>query len=246
MNEMIENSKQMRAVTISREYGSGGGEIASRLAKRLGWQLLDHALIERVASELATSPEEAEVHDEHVEGALTRALTSMQYLYPDGLANLPPEAFLSDEAYWKTMNRVIKTAVGRDHTVIVGRGAQVLLANRPDVLHVRIIAPLEQRVRYVMQREEVNQATATSRIHRKDRDRARYLEAEYHRKPEDASLYDLVLKTSFLDFDSAVALICLALHSKARRLAAGPNETQPAEEWLRYPGPLLDFHPSAN
>src|SRR5260370_24801370 len=62
-------------VTISREYGSGGGEIASRLARRLEWNLIDHAIVERVASEIGTSREEAAVHDEHAEGALTRALT---------------------------------------------------------------------------------------------------------------------------------------------------------------------------
>src|SRR2546425_378420 len=63
MNEDIDSINRMRAVTISREYGSGGGEIATRLAKRLGWQLVDHALVERVAREIGTSQEEAEVEE---------------------------------------------------------------------------------------------------------------------------------------------------------------------------------------
>jgi CMP/dCMP kinase len=246
MNETIESIKQMSAVTISREYGSGGGEIASRLAKRLRWQLLDHALVERVASTLGTSQEEAEIHDEHVEGVLTRVLTCMQYLYPAMLASLPPEAFLSDEAYRDTVNRLVKAAALRGHMVIVGRGAQLLLANRPDVLHVRVIAPLEQRIAYVMQREEVNRARAVARIHRKDHDRAKYLEAEYHRKPEDASLYDLVLRASFLDLESAVDIICLALQHKARRLFASSSSAQHLAGLSPYPGPLVDFHPSRN
>src|SRR5437762_4186244 len=90
----------MHAITISREYGSGGGEIAARLARRLGWQLVDHALVERVASELGTSVEEAEVHDEQCEGFIVQLANSMQYLYPAYTASAPPEAFLSDEAVY--------------------------------------------------------------------------------------------------------------------------------------------------
>ena len=54
----------MGAVTISREYGSGGGEIAARLARRLGWQLIDHAIVEQTASELEVYVTEVEKHDE--------------------------------------------------------------------------------------------------------------------------------------------------------------------------------------
>ena len=55
LNEDIDAINHMRAITLSREYGSGGGEIASRLAKRLGWDLIDHAIVERTAREMGTS-----------------------------------------------------------------------------------------------------------------------------------------------------------------------------------------------
>ena len=95
MNENIDLINRMRAITISREYGSGGGEIASRLAKRLGWDLIDHAIVERTALELGTSTQEAEAHDEYTEGRVLRVLNSMLYLYPASFASAPPEAFLS-------------------------------------------------------------------------------------------------------------------------------------------------------
>src|SRR5713101_4612007 len=126
--EVLTTINRMRAVTISREYGSGGGEIAARLAKRLGWQLIDHALVERVASEFGTSQEEAETHDEHVQGMVSQALGSLLYLYPAAMASTPPEAFLSDEAYRDAFNRVVRAAAARGHVVIVGRASQVTLA----------------------------------------------------------------------------------------------------------------------
>jgi cytidylate kinase len=243
MNEEDLNSiNRMRAVTISREYGIGGGEIASRLAKRLGWQLIDHALVERVASELGTSLEEAEAHDEQGEGVITRLLNSMQYIYTAYTASAPPTALLSDEvAYRETVNKIVRRAAARGHVVIVGRGAQVILADRRDVLHVRIIAPFEQRVAYVMQREGLDRHSAEARIQRKDHARARHLEQEYHHKPDEAQLYDLVLNTSRLDLESAVALICSTLHEVAKGLETNTGELGPATGLSRYPAPPADF-----
>ena len=243
MNEERDLSNRMRAITIAREYGSGGGEIASRLARRLGWQLVDHAIVERVASEIGTSTQEAEVHDEHVQGMVSQALNSLLYLYPAAMASTPPEAFLSDEAYRDAFNRVVRAAAARGHVVIVGRASQVILADLRDVLHVRVIAPFEKRVVYVMQREGVDHHTAESRIHRKDHERASYLEREYHRHPDDAQLYDLVLNTSLLDLESAVDIICFTLQQKAKGLAKTTGELGPATGLARYPAPPEDFHP---
>src|SRR5260370_29078287 len=73
----------MRAITISREYGSGGGEIAARLARRLGWRLIDHAVIEQTARELEVYETEDEKHgEEDVESALSRILNSIKHFPP--------------------------------------------------------------------------------------------------------------------------------------------------------------------
>ncbi len=245
MNEDIDPINRMRASTISREYGSGGGEIASRLAKRLGWRLIDHALVERTARELGTSIQEAEAHDEYTEGIVSRVLNTMLYLYPASMVSAPPEAFLSDEEYRRAVNRIVRVAAARGQVVIVGRASQVILAGLRDVLHVRIIAPFEKRVAYVMQREGLDQHAAESRIHLKDHDRARHLEMEYHQKLEDAHLYDLVLNTSLLDLESAVEVICFTLQQKAKGLATKTGELGPARGVSQYPGQPQDFHPLA-
>ena len=243
MNEDIIN--RMRAITISREYGGGGGEIASRLARRLGWDLIDHAIVERVASEMGTSTQEAEAHDEHTEGIVSRVLNSMQYLYPVSMVNAPPEAFLKEEDYCGAVNRIVRAAAARGHVVIVGRASQVILAEQRDVLRVQIIAPFDKRVAYVMQREGVDHHAAETRIHMKDHDRARYLQMEYHQKVEDAHLYDIVLNTSLLDLESAVEIICFTLQQKARGLATKTGELGPAVGLSPYPAQPEDFPPLA-
>jgi cytidylate kinase len=83
MDQEHNMTSEMQAITISREYGSGGGEIAARLAHRLGWQLIDHEVVERVAQELGVSEAEAEEHDEYAESLASRILCSFFENYLD-------------------------------------------------------------------------------------------------------------------------------------------------------------------
>lgn len=246
MNQDNEIGNQMRAITISREYGSGGGEIAARLASHLGWRLLDHEIVERVASEMGTSIEEAEARDERTEGFLARAFAGLQFLEPAFMADDASIALLTnEETYRETVSEIVKAAASQGQVVIVGRGSQLLLAQQRDVLHVRIVAPFEKRVTYVMQRERVNQASAESRIKMKDHDRIRHLEAGYHQKPFDAHLYDIVLNTSFLSLDNAVTIISLTLQQKAMQLSVKTGELGPATGLPPYPDKAGDFRPRA-
>ena len=242
----------MRAVTISREYGSGGGEIAVRLARKLGWQLIDHAIIEQTARELGVYETDVARHDEeYVEGTLSRILNRIRNLTPGavtpfdvgtGTSFPAPRPSTSDErAYQETMQHVVMAAANTGHVVIVGRGGQFLLADRRDVLHLRIVAPLELRVAYVARREEPNRDAARRRVQEKDRARDRNMLAQFRRKPDDPDLYDLVINTAVLDLDRIVDLICLALEDKASRLSVPEEELGPAAGLAPYAGRPADF-----
>ncbi len=235
---------QMRAITLSREYGSGGGEIAARLAKRLGWQLVDHEVVVRMAEHLGVSEAEAAVYDEWAEGLVSRILSSLKIVQPAMPVAVPMQMTTDSRIYNEARCRVIEGAVAAGHVVIVGRGAQVLLAKRRDVLHVRVVAPLKPRVAYVMRRESLSQEEARARIQLKDRDRMRYLQAEHRQNPEDAHLYDLVVNTGILDLESVVDLICLALERKASRLSISTGKLGPGAGLTPYTGQPADFRPS--
>jgi cytidylate kinase len=239
----------MRAITISREYGSGGGEIAARLARRLSWQLIDHAVIEQTARELEVHETEVEKHDEeYVEstrpGILSRIL---EQLTPSGAMTggggilIRPSSSAETPAYQETMRQIIAAAATTGHVVIVGRGGQVLLADKRDVLHVRVVAPLEQRVAYVVRREGLDTEAARQRVQAKDQARTRYMQTQYQCQHEDPHLYDLVINTAVLDLDSAVDQICLALEGKASRLNVPIEQLGPAADLVPYPDKPADF-----
>ncbi len=239
----------MRAITISREYGSGGGEIAARLARRLGWQLIDHAVIEQTARELEVYETEVEKHDEeYVESTLSRILNRIRPASSAGFTPSggpavfasPPRA-AETRAYQETLRHIITAAATTGHVVLVGRGGQVLLADKRDVLHVRVVAPLELRVAYVVHREGLDLDAAHRRVQAKDRARTRYMQTHYRCQHEDPHLYDLVIDITVLDLDSAVDLICLALERKASRLSVPVEQLGPAAGLAPYPGKPVDF-----
>ena len=236
---------RIRTVTISREYGSGGGEIASRLARRLGWDLVDHAIVERTARTLGTTLADAEAHDESVGGVLARVLEGMRSIDPayTTMAGVPPEGLLFTEDYRRTTEEIVRAAAERGGVVIVGRASPVLLADRGDVVHVRVVAPFAERVAYVMRREGLDRHAAEARIHHKEHERASYLGREYHHRPDESNLYDLVVNTSRLDLESAVNVIRFTVDEIDVELAT-TGELGPATGLARYPTPPGDFHPS--
>jgi cytidylate kinase len=259
----------MRAVTVSREYGSGGGEIAARLAQRLGWRLVDHEVIAQVARELGISETLAEAHDEQVERRITRILQRLRLSVSGAFtapvagaplgapflaassspavgnpslavgATSPPPEQLA--AYQDTLRYVVQAAARAGHAVIVGRGGQVILAGQRDVLHVRVVAPFAQRVAYVARREGLDEAAARARTQQKDQARTRYMQTQFQCQHDNPRLYDLVINTGLLDLDSAVDLIYIALERKASRLSMPAAELGPAAGMTRYAGQPADF-----
>jgi CMP/dCMP kinase len=241
MNETQDLRDKMRAITISREYGSGGGEIARRLAHNLHWQLIDHDIVQQVAREVQSSEQEAEDHDEQTEDLLTRVFRSFQSVDPPVLVHNATSLVVPPQIYRNALRKVVNAAAAKGHVVIVGRASQVLLASCRDILHVRVVAPLEKRVTYVQRREGLKQEEALARIQKKDRDRLHYVQSEFKQRPEDAHLYDLTVNTATLSLDQIVRLLCDALQYKAEQLSLSQEELGPGAGVPRYPERPEDF-----
>jgi cytidylate kinase len=242
-NGLDPQPRQMQAVTLSRQYGSGGGEIAARLAGQLHWQLIDHQIVAGIARQLGISEAEASNRDEHEGNLVSRVINAL--LVPTPEVPIAPDDLPGDPTalYHKAVSHLISESVGTGQVVIVGRGAQAMLQARRDVLHVRVVAPLPRRIEYVMLREGLNEGQARSRIQHRERDRRRYLQVHYHRDPDDSLLYDLVLNTGVIDLESAVDLILMALERKGRRLQVPDRELGPAAGLPRYRSQPKDVGP---
>lgn len=235
---------RIRAITLSRQYGSGGGEIARRLADKLGWRLVDHEVVLGVAHELGVSLEEAEAQDERTESLVSRLLAGISLAYPNEGTELASTPEARAALYQNALRKVVETAAAEGDAVIVGRGSQVVLADRRDVFHARIVAPLNARVAYVARRERLSEQQARERIHHKDQDRIKSLQARFHRHPDEASLYDLTVNTGVLTLADAADLICDALTRKQNRLGVPAEALGPGAGVTPYPGAPGDLPPT--
>src|SRR3569833_2990568 len=128
---------EVRGVTGTREIGRGGGRIAQSIAKRLGWKLLDSALIEQIACEAKVDSGVVSRFDEHVEGWLPRL--NRQAMRGAAMAAgvaLAQEKCFDPEVMADLSRQIIERAYEGGNCVIVGRGAQCILQAKPDVFQV--------------------------------------------------------------------------------------------------------------
>ncbi|MGA2814263.1 MAG: cytidylate kinase-like family protein, partial [Candidatus Acidiferrum sp.] len=140
----------IKIVTIEREYGSGGGEIAQLLATQLGWKLWDHLLTEEIAR-LADCPKAVvEVREERTDPLYYRLFKSFLRGSYEGSLNAHKLKVVDSECILKFTQQVVLDAAKTGNSVIVGRGSQQFLRNRTDALRVFLYAPREDKVRRLL------------------------------------------------------------------------------------------------
>jgi cytidylate kinase len=198
----------MAIVTVSRMFGSGGSEVAERIAHELGWHLLDNAFVEEVAARLGTPPAEVEAREERVPSlaqrlAATLALGAPEILPGPADAELPP----SEERLIEVTERIIMEAASRGHSVIVGRGAQSVLAARQDVIHVFCYAPRPALVARAARRLGIAEKEAEKVVDDTNRQREQYVRTYWKRSWRAYENYHLCLNTDWLGVDGAASIV---------------------------------------
>lgn len=181
----------MSVITVSRQVGSQGDEVALQVANRLGWRCIGREVINQAARE-AKVP-----------------LVGLADIDELGVLGLRPR---NEEwqAYQTQVERIIHHLADEGNVVIVGRGSQMVLRDQPDVLHVRVIAPIEVRVGRLQQRENISPEAAQARLRASDKARIRYLRRSYAIKVDDPTLYHLVINTGLLKLSQVVNLVLQA------------------------------------
>ena len=198
----------MPVITISRMFGSGGSEVAARVADGLGWTLLDNALVERVAMRLGRTPIEVQAIEERVPSLAERladalALGSPEIVSPSLSAPLPP----TEERLLEVTERVIDDAIARGPVVLVGRGAQSYLAQRTDTLHAFCYGPRSALIARVVQRDGIAEEEAGHRVDEMNKRREQYVRRYWQRAWHAPENYHVCLNTEWLGIDGSAQLI---------------------------------------
>lgn len=200
-------AEPVRIITISRDYGSGGGDLAQRLGKALDWRVIDRALIEEVARRIQAPEAEIAALDEHVGGIIER----IAGLFARGVPEAPVLASPDPDTIAALERAVLQDALNILPFVVVGHGGQCFLRRRPDALHVRVVAPRDVRVRRIAERKGLAVTAAARDVERHDAERRRYIQHHFGCDANDPHLYNLQVDTGFFTLDEATHLILQAV-----------------------------------
>jgi cytidylate kinase len=195
-------------ITITRQYASGGSDIAQRVAHALGWTVIDNEFVDEVARRAGLPVEEVARREERTPGLLERLARTLAVASPELFITAPVPQVERDEAtIIKLTERIIHEAAMEGRVVLVGRGAQAVLAQRADALHVFVVASRAWRQRLAVERLDVTPAEATKLIEETEHRRDQYVKRYYERRRDDATRYDLVVNSERLGFDGAAAVV---------------------------------------
>src|SRR3989440_8108094 len=206
-------------ITITRQYASGGSEVARLVAAELGWDVIDNEFVDEVARRAGLPPDAVAQREERAPGLLERLARTLAAGSPEmfiATASVP-RVEPDEAAIVQLTERVIAEAAAHGRIVLVGRGAQAGLAQRPGALHVYVVAPKPWRMKHAVERLGVNPAEVEKVVDEKDRQRDQYVRTYYGRHRQDLVNYELVVNTGELGMDGAAALIV----AEARRRSWG-------------------------
>ncbi len=209
----------MPIVTIRGQLGSGAPEVGKLLADRLRADYVDREIIAGVASRLNRQEKEViakEMPPSTLLGRIAEALEH-SYAFGDGMAGayLPMGQIpLDDARYLRALETVVKELAHSKSLVILGRGSQFILKGYPDTLHVLVVAPLEVRVKRVMQDLNLAPDAAKLEIGRYDSSLRQFIKRYFKTELEDPVFYDLVINTERFGFEAAASIAVNALSPK--------------------------------
>jgi len=195
-------------ITIEREYGCGGGDIAQLVANRLGWKLWDQRLTEEIAR-LANCPKAVvEAREERNDPLYYRLFKSFLRGSYEGSINAPKLNLVDSETILKITRRVVEHAAEKGNCVIVGRGSQQFLKNRRDTLRIFLYAPREDKVRRLLGRGK-SEKDAEELVDTVDRERADFIQKYFNSEWPDRPIYHNMLNTAIGDECAANMILSL-------------------------------------
>jgi len=210
----------MNIITISREMGSKGTALARLLARKLEYVLIDKELILRAAQKALVSVRTVGRYDQEVFNKANVVLERIFAINPPSLGPLALVHFPQDERislrsasnfnqerYLAVTQYLLRNLARRGNVILLGRGGQIVLAGYKGALHLRVVAPIDIRVKRVSRTRGISEEEAKNLILSRDRACARYLKHFYRRDWADPSLYDLVMNTGRLSLQSAKAAV---------------------------------------
>ncbi len=191
-------------ITIARGYGSGGKTIGKMLAEKLGIPYYNREILRMASDDSGIHERLFEQADERIKPSLLRPVTNV---YKGELISPESDDFVSDDNLFNYQAKIIKELAAREDCVIVGRCADFVLKDHPNVIKVFVHAPFESCIKTVMELYSVSKKEAEKTILATDKHRSAYYRYYTGREWDNAKNYDLCLNSAELGFKKCVEIV---------------------------------------
>jgi hypothetical protein len=186
---------EIRIITIDREYGSGGGDIAAELARRLGWKLWDQRLTDEIAFRLDCERRAVETREEHRDPAMYRLFKAFLRGSFEGTVNAPRLRMVDADCIRDVTHALVKEVGEKGSCVIVGRGGAYYLGDRHDAFHVFVYGLFDDKVRRI-QATGKTEEEAIAQIEQVDVDRASFIQQYFNVNWPERQRFHLMVNSS--------------------------------------------------
>jgi cytidylate kinase len=190
---------RLPTITLNMEPGSGGSILAQKIAERLDFDLFNREIVEAIAKS-------SEIRETVIETLEKDRLSGME----DFIASLVKDYYIHPDLYLEHLLKVINTIAKHGRAVIVGRGANFILPAH-EIFSVRVIAPLEIRIRNVALNYKVAEEEAKRRIIQRESRRKAFVRHSFNADISDPLHYDMVINTGKMNIDAAVEAVIAAV-----------------------------------
>jgi cytidylate kinase len=201
----------MTVITISRELGSRGSQVADLLCEKLGYCRVDKNLLSQIAADAGVNIQAVLDKERAVTGRPRLISDQMTSLYGRAPSAFGSKGDMDDKTYARIVQETMERFAREGNAVIVGRGGQIVLRDWPTALHVHIYAPPEARVQHLQERQNISELDAKRRITTSDEQKRLYIRnAHNNANWKDAKHYHLMINTGYITPELAAEIIVQA------------------------------------
>lgn len=197
----------MPVITISRQFGAGGKTLGEMIAGRLGYTFVNEDIIQKVAEKAKVSSDWVASIEKEAGSKLLNFMSSMiPKSYVDRVLG-GEQGYIDEDIYVNALHDVLKQIAEEDNVVILGRGGQFILKDHPNAFHILLIAPLEDRIRFMETHYQLSHSEAARVVEVQGKRRANLYKKFGRQNYDHPGLYDAVLNMSLIDMEKAANFI---------------------------------------
>lgn len=197
----------MTVLSISRQFGAGGWTLGKSIANQLGYKFVSSQIINEMAKEANVSTEWIKGVEKHAGDWLLRFVN--KFVTVDFIEKHVGESKtdFDEKKYITFLQSIVNRIADEDNIVILGRGSQYILQGREDVIHLLLVADLEDRIKFMEKIWKMSRKGAEKEIQIREKRREAVMKYFELGPPNSPNLYHLVINTSKIDFDQAKKIV---------------------------------------